>query len=111
MNATKAKAQEAERILNEAKGVKTTGLPVPARSEEIAKKGQEVIKKQEEAAAAAKKVEEAKPKVVESPKPVEKPAEKKPEPVAPSGNSDQEKVKLDKLLSDLDKTIAEGAAK
>jgi hypothetical protein len=42
VKATKDKAQEAEKIINEAKNLNTTGLPIPPRAEEIAKKGQEI---------------------------------------------------------------------
>jgi len=70
-------------------------IPIPAKAEEIAKKGQEVGKKAEE----AKKVETSKPEAA------------KPVSVIPSTEEKAvEKPKLDALLTQLDKFLVDGQA-
>jgi hypothetical protein len=71
-------------VLQEAKGVSNIDVPIPKKAEDIAKKGQEVAKKLEEA-----------PKTNSIPSQDDKASEK---------------AKLDTLLTDLDKLLADGQA-
>lgn len=90
MGSTKDKVKETEKVISEAKGINKTGIPVPAKAEEIAKKGQEFAKKVEEEAKKA-------------------PAPAKTTSIPSQDDKAQEKTHLDALLTNLDTLLSEGA--